>query len=568
MDASRTPVAELAAWWLWPGVVAAALTGLDAGTTGTTGTQTPTIPLIITMAAATVVVALYARATRRRIPAADRVTLARVGLTCVVAGFVGERLLLGDPTPPGVLLTAVAVLSLGLDALDGYVARRRGHTGTGARFDLEADALLLAILSVAVAPSLGWWVAAIGAIRYAYWLAGLVCPCLAASLPASQARKAVAAVQAVALSVAASGLAPRPVSAALCAVALAALTWSFGRDVSYLWRTRPVGAPTHRLPRGGPAALKAGTALLILVVLAARLGTEAFAAGIVALTPTALAAALAIGLVTTLGSTLRWTCVAARFGVRLAPGQALAAYYRSLFLNASLPAGVVGDAERAVRHGIVSGTPGAAARAVVVERLTGQLALWVATAVALLIASPLRSAVANTAVVAAMTLLLLTAVAVGGLVAARRPGSGRVRAELHRLLRRDTWPQLAALSAVVLAGHVAMFAVAARAVGAREPLSALLPLFLVALVAMSVPLNIGGFGPREGAAAWAFGAAGLGAQLGVSTAVAYGALAFVASLPGLVVWLLGRRAGMRRRVPDATPTDTHGPGPQRERDAA
>ena len=53
-------------------------------------------------------------------------------------------------------------------------------------------------------------------------------------------------------------------------------------------------------------------------------------------------------------------------------------------------------------------------------------------------------------------------------------------------------------------------------------------------------------------AAWAFGAAGLGADAGLSTAVVYGVLVFVASLPGAVVLLVGRpgtlgRLGTARR---------------------
>jgi hypothetical protein len=57
---------------------------------------------------------------------------------------------------------------------------------------------------------------------------------------------------------------------------------------------------------------------------------------------------------------------------------------------------------------------------------------------------------------------------------------------------------------------------------------------------MGLPANVGGFGPREGAAAWAFGAAGLTATQGVATAVVYGALVLVSSLPGAAV-LVARR---------------------------
>jgi hypothetical protein len=69
------------------------------------------------------------------------------------------------------------------------------------------------------------------------------------------------------------------------------------------------------------------------------------------------------------------------------------------------------------------------------------------------------------------------------------------------------------------------------------PLVTLLPLAVLVLVAAGLPLNLAGWGPREGMAAWAFAAAGLGASQGVATAVAYGAMVFVANLPGAVLLL-------------------------------
>ena len=66
------------------------------------------------------------------------------------------------------------------------------------------------------------------------------------------------------------------------------------------------------------------------------------------------------------------------------------------------------------------------------------------------------------------------------------------------------------------------------------PLSQMLPLALLVLLGAALP-NIGGWGPREGVTAWAFAAAGLGASLGVATAVVYGVMVFVASLPGAAV---------------------------------
>ena len=55
---------------------------------------------------------------------------------------------------------------------------------------------------------------------------------------------------------------------------------------------------------------------------------------------------------------------------------------------------------------------------------------------------------------------------------------------------------------------------------------------------MGIPANVGGWGPREGVAAWVFAAAGLGADQGVATAVVYGVMALVANLPGAVVMVV------------------------------
>jgi hypothetical protein len=65
------------------------------------------------------------------------------------------------------------------------------------------------------------------------------------------------------------------------------------------------------------------------------------------------------------------------------------------------------------------------------------------------------------------------------------------------------------------------------------------------LLAAAVPTNVGGWGPREGAAAWVFSAAGLTAAQGVAAGAAYGALVTAASLPGAIV--LGAGAVARRR---------------------
>jgi glycosyltransferase 2 family protein len=103
------------------------------------------------------------------------------------------------------------------------------------------------------------------------------------------------------------------------------------------------------------------------------------------------------------------------------------------------------------------------------------------------------------------------------------------------LLARRAWPGIVLASAVVVAGHTATFLLAAHTAGATASPLRMLPLALLVLLAMGVPTNVAGWGPREGVAAWAFGVAGLGADQGVATAVVYGVMGLVASLPGAAV---------------------------------
>ena len=93
------------------------------------------------------------------------------------------------------------------------------------------------------------------------------------------------------------------------------------------------------------------------------------------------------------------------------------------------------------------------------------------------------------------------------------------------------------------------FLIAARTAGTTAPLSRMLPLALLVMLAMVLP-SVGGWGPREGVTAWVFGAAGLGAEQGVATAVVYGVMVLVASLPGAAFLVV---AWFRRTRPPGRP---------------
>ena len=281
-----------------------------------------------------------------------------------------------------------------------------------------------------------------------------------------------------------------------------------------------------------------------LAVLGWRVGTGPFLDGVQHIDALSLLAVVVITAVTTACSAWRWTVVADGLGVGLPLRTAVAAYYRSQFLNSALPGGVVGDVHRGVRHGREARDVGRGLRAVAWERTAGQVVQAVfAVLVLIAFASPVQSSM-PIVIAVGMTGAGFIALVVRGLA---HPGASRsarvaraVDADVrHALLDRRAWPPIAVASTIVVVGHACVFLIAARTAGVTASLPQLLPLAMLALLAMSVPLSIGGWGPREGVTAWAFGAVGLGIDHGVATATAYGVMAFVATLPGALVLIIG-----------------------------
>jgi phosphatidylglycerophosphate synthase len=174
-----------------------------------------------------------------RLGLANRITLVRLGAALPIACRALDPMPLGDGERW--LLAALAAAALALDGADGWAARRQGLASAfGARFDLEVDAFAVLVLSVAVvrADAAPAWVLAIGLMRYLYLGAARVVPLLRHPLPASspdnQRRKAVAVVQGLALIATLAPATPAPVAAALCAVALGLLAYSFAADIAML----------------------------------------------------------------------------------------------------------------------------------------------------------------------------------------------------------------------------------------------------------------------------------------------------------------------------------------------
>ena len=118
--------------------------------------------------------------------------------------------------------------------------------------------------------------------------------------------------------------------------------------------------------------------------------------------------------------------------------------------------------------------------------------------------------------------------------------------------------QVVLASVIVIFCHAVTFAVSTAATGVRMPPAQLLVLALLVLLGASIPLSIGGWGPREGVAGWAFAVVGLGAPAGVTAAVLFGVLALIAVAPGAVMSLIYATRKSRSTRSEARPVSvTH-----------
>lgn len=168
---------------------------------------------------------------------ANRITLARAVLITVVAGSLAANAFLEAIWQ----WLALAVIALLMDGIDGWVARRtHSHSGFGARFDMELDALLILLLCVGLLQleSMGLWVILIGGMRYLFVAASWQFTWLSQPLFASFRRKLVCVWQVMALLLALTPMTSHVASTLLALSAFVSLAYSFGIDIWWLYKQR------------------------------------------------------------------------------------------------------------------------------------------------------------------------------------------------------------------------------------------------------------------------------------------------------------------------------------------
>ncbi|MCA0942539.1 CDP-alcohol phosphatidyltransferase family protein [Salipiger pacificus] len=135
----------------------------------------------------------------------------------------------------------LALFTLALDGVDGWLARRSGLAGPwGARFDMEVDSIFAFLLAAVALRSgaAGAWVLLLGSLRYLFVAAARAWPWLAAPLSQRFRRKLVCVLQIAVLAGLLAPVAVPPWSDLAGLLALALLVWSFAVDVLWLARRR------------------------------------------------------------------------------------------------------------------------------------------------------------------------------------------------------------------------------------------------------------------------------------------------------------------------------------------
>jgi len=165
------------------------------------------------------------------------ITIARLamisGLTPLLWRVPGDDLLW--------IAFGIAALSLLLDGVDGWAARRAGlESDFGARFDMEVDAafaLLLSILAYNFG-QVGLWVLALGLPHYIFVIAAMRWRWLAGDMPDLFSRKAVCVLQIGVLMAFLVPIIPQLPLLIASSIAAVALAGSFARDIIYLHARR------------------------------------------------------------------------------------------------------------------------------------------------------------------------------------------------------------------------------------------------------------------------------------------------------------------------------------------
>ncbi len=258
--------------------------------------------------------------------------------------------------------------------------------------------------------------------------------------------------------------------------------------------------------------------------------------------PIWLGVAVLVLLCQTVLSALRWKVTAARLGQTLPLLHAIKEYFMSQVINQALPGAVSGDAARAVRARAQAGIM-VSSQAVILERLSGQIAMFITMAIAFSLTWSLPGGldwppsfvvhIGTGVIVGSIVLTVLTAALWQPALVGQRV-SRLLRPFYAGLMSRQVLPAQILLGAAITLCNLTAFALCAKAVGVALPTAAVFALVPVILFSMLIPFTVSGWGVREGSSAILLPLAGIAAPEAFAASVMFGFAMILAVLPGLI----------------------------------
>ena len=292
----------------------------------------------------------------------------------------------------------------------------------------------------------------------------------------------------------------------------------------------------------------------VLIFLLSRIDLGALQSAFLQVSALHVIAGLALVQVQIVASALRWRFTAQRLGETIRPSTAIREYYVASFLNQSLPGGMAGDAIRAFRmRGAGPGGWKAPAKAVLFERLSGQVAFFLLALLGLFVwPSVLGGEQEGRQAFHLILGFFLPTAAIALAVALMRhrlTWVTRIAGDVADVFLRDNALAVqSGTSLLIVSTYVATFFIASDAIGSPLPWTAGLTVIPLCLIAMLIPAGFGGWGTREAAAMALWPIMGASAAEGLAASIIYGGLSLAGALPGLAVLSVEAIRGRRPRA--------------------
>lgn len=263
--------------------------------------------------------------------------------------------------------------------------------------------------------------------------------------------------------------------------------------------------------------------------------------------PGLLLAALLAQFASTALSAWRWQIVMQNLGFGQTPHFYLTSFFKGMFFSQALPTSIGGDAIRILDVAHCGFRKRDALYGVAIDRLTGLGALLLLAFLAYLGNPSLLPAEVS------RPILLLTAASLLGLLSLswlkrwtwlkRYPPLALLRAVSLHIQRAFSARRIPLVVSSLLVPCFALlgFFASGHALGLSFGLMTYFAIVPPALIASILPVSIAGWGVREGALVGLFGLIGASRPAVLTMSLLYGLMLIAVSLPGLAVFLRGRR---------------------------